>query len=354
MQALQEWVWAAAATYLARQLIFATNLLPTAPCARPAVTLVSQRWRRVFYSEPTLWQWLAVTAAPFPAHPRDTDGEALWLANKQALLDRVAPLVHTAVLRDGGNSNPLQLGSLIRHLQQAPLTQLTIELYRLTEEAVVAMGSLQQLTSLALTSQMLPPVPARLTTATRLAQLPARLPHLRSLTIEAAELPEAAVDSLLALPHLTYLRLHTIVGPLPPMQRLTALAALQHLSLLDESFDGTMTAVPVPEPACFPAIGVYSVCLEEGAEVGWRLGGSCMCRQDSAACQPVLPWRMARGPALAVPQPRHCFISSAPELPLPPSPAGGRCCAGVPAAQSQRTWLGPRAKLLWAEPECQL
>lgn len=129
---------------------------PPAPAAhrRPAVTLVCKRWRSVFYGEPQLWRGLRIQARPFPAHPRDLEGEARWLEGHALLMDRVAPLVQWATLLDGGSRNPLQLAPLLQHLQPT-LERLTVELYRCTREAVQAMERLTQLTCLDIQSRAL-------------------------------------------------------------------------------------------------------------------------------------------------------------------------------------------------------
>lgn len=65
---------------------------PSALLWQPAITLVSLRWHRVFYSEPEFWRSLELTAAS--VNKADGEGQAQqWFAAKALLLHRIGGFV---------------------------------------------------------------------------------------------------------------------------------------------------------------------------------------------------------------------------------------------------------------------
>lgn len=164
---------------------------------------------------------------------------AQWLAAKEALLHKVAPLVAEAAILSGWQEHEIltdsgALACLLACLDPAALTSLDLNVHcplpALVAQAAARLTSLRQLD---LRLEPLDESAAGLLAATS---------GLQQLCMSAARLPDWVVrSSLLALQHLTCLELISVSEPLPPLQSLAALPRLQRFSALEQvSADGGM------------------------------------------------------------------------------------------------------------------
>jgi hypothetical protein len=220
------------------------------------VTLVSKRWRRLFYAEPSLWR--RFTLRP----PAGADADAAWQPTKNAQLARVAGLVAELDVFDlstaAGAGDPAAaarwdvsnpqwgLAAFLRLLPRDNLTVLhiTVNRQQISEHLAAAALGFPQLLTLELGLVQLP---------RNVAALLRQLPRLQRFVYHSGPLPAAVVDSLLQLSTLTSLELHS-AEPLPPLQQLTRLTSLRSLKLSEHDERAEGEALEPPAPAALPCL----------------------------------------------------------------------------------------------------
>ncbi|KAL4425436.1 hypothetical protein ABPG75_009452 [Micractinium tetrahymenae] len=174
----------------------------------------------------------------------------------------------------------LPLSSLLALLApgqlQAPSVGCTM---RISPDALQQALRFTRLQQLSLSAPVLPD-----NTATALAQLP----QLRSLSLRSLQLPASAVQAAARCSGLTSLHLATFLLVLPPLHQLSALSALVHLGLKEDTCEiesleqlvaehsGQHSPMQPPQPAAFPALQTYSFgSVRRPLHVGWATLTSC-------------------------------------------------------------------------------
>lgn len=228
-----------------------------------------------------------------------------WLPGKLAVLRRVAPHVRKLSalgaprgwrLEGGGgsgdDSDDPSLAAVLAGCFPAPasgLTQLVITSIAqpLPACAAAAIGQLSRLAGLAVEAASLPPAPA-------LGAMLAGLPALGTLLLssQGAALPPGLVDAVVQhAPRLTALDLSTAAAPLPPaatLEQLTALSSLSWLALVDGRGQAAADPLPLPPPACFPALEGFEYRVAGLLQVGWSWAAA-HARTPQIACPHACP-----------------------------------------------------------------
>lgn len=289
-------------------------LLPSPLNGRPSIALVCRQWHRVLYEQPALWDKLAIDVPP--AAKLTVEQAAAWLAGKEALLRRVAPLL--AALAVGGE----------------PLSSLAAKAGRSSNsgvEALLAALPLAAVERLSITQRRgggtSPQEPSTVFTPAT-AEAIAALPRLCDLTVGYSRATGHAVKALTALTCLTHLTLHS-TGPVPGVHHLTSLSGLQELELCDGRAGAAAEhSVPLLPAAAFPALrrlaqAAYTLRVRAGT---WPGGAKPLCSEPG-----LRSWTQPAGLPCA----------------STPCPADTRRCGlrGVRAAQPQMPGVRAAAAL---------
>ncbi len=238
-----------------------THLCSFARLEQAAITLVSRRWHRVFYSEPDLWRSLELTAESLDA--AYAEGKARqWFAARANLLRRVGRFVqhlsHSEALEDfdddmlevddsdegqqvklqqlaAASGSQWRLGSsVLAHLSPAALQSLSLEWPTLVAAAAAALARLSSQTQLQIDCGDQQP-------RYLLASL-ASVPQLQCLELRSdVSLPEGLPTELQPLTQLTSLTCESD-GSLPELSVLWPLTRLRNLKWQEEREDGVRHA----------------------------------------------------------------------------------------------------------------
>ena len=250
-------------------------MLTASVCARacrPAVTLVSRRWQRVFYAEPDVWRslqfsYLLPTSIANAGHDLLPSSATDWLASKLRLTKRVASLVTAAAVYGSGyrpgfcqmfttSAAGEATVDILQLLQPSKLMELAIPWRSEWPEAVLhAAARLTGLTKLQLSSWRVPQA-AAITLRS--------LPHLCSLELTAAEdnsssLPDAVI---LVLPQFLRLTSLNLRCARLPQDTATTIASLTQLCSLSLKANNMPQAVLLALPSLPRLVGVTTVGLE--------------------------------------------------------------------------------------------
>ncbi|KAL4443572.1 hypothetical protein ABPG75_011309 [Micractinium tetrahymenae] len=253
--------------------------------AEPSITLVSKRWRDVFFSALGLWKSFTVavpTRVTVQQHEPTIAERQAWADARLSLLQRVAGMVQVVRVPRGDELEGISAGQTARFLRcLSPAAAREVRLQHffdmpLPAEALPALAVLTHLQRLHLASDEL----SGNTTST-LRQLSA---SLCSLSLHADSVSRKLAKVLLQLRQLTCLQLWSH-KPLPRCDwcQLTALQQLAHLGLgQTHSHDGVR--LEPPPPAAFPALASFNYFTEAGT---LQLAGCEMCamQYESSACQ---------------------------------------------------------------------
>ena len=215
---------------------------------------VCKRWQAVLLSTPALWRRLQIDAPDLPAD--EEERWAAWEAAVAHLLRQVAGFAANVQLASRSQREAHWLGSTLRQLQPASVTDMCILAYQLpaSTSALEPLRRLTQLTSLWLSCDGIRHAAAD--PFVGLAHLLPALP-LRSLQLDARGLPQATADALPQLGSLTDLQLVSRAGPLPVLQALTRLVQLRQLHVGDRS-GYALQRDKLPVPADCPALERYA------------------------------------------------------------------------------------------------
>lgn len=269
------------------------------------ITLVSRRWRRVFFSEPALREGLELTARSLGK--AESEGKAQqWFATQASLLRRIGGFVQhlgysqrftTTDYATVSWDDPLidmqqlaaasgmewQLGSVLAHLNPASLRSLYLEWTSVDAAAAAALERLSGLTGLLFECR--DDVPAPL-----LAALPS-LSQLQWLEFRYGNMPEGLST---ALQHLTQLSclICTSDNTLPELTALLPLTRLRTLeweeqreaSLLQADLRQLLARLPQLESCHIESHdsttleASIQVCISWAACYVWgQVGGLCAC-----------------------------------------------------------------------------
>jgi len=216
------------------------SLFPRA--LQDVITLVSRRWHQVFYSEPELWHFLALTVESLDT-AREVGQTRQWFAAKALLLRRIGgfvqhlrcsqllvedshPDAYDGTLIDmqqlaADSGAEWQLGSsVLAHLSPATLQSLRLGWVLVDAGAAAALQRLSSLTQLWIECE--DALPSRIVVAL------ASLPWLLSLELSACDIPLGLPTALQHLTQLTCLVLDSC-SPLPELSAVFALTQLRRL-----------------------------------------------------------------------------------------------------------------------------
>ncbi len=216
------------------------SLFPRA--LQDVITLVSRRWHQVFYSEPELWHFLALTVESLDT-AREVGQTRQWFAAKALLLRRIGgfvqhlrcsqllvedshPDAYDGTLIDmqqlaADSGAEWQLGSsVLAHLSPATLQSLRLGWVLVDAGAAAALQRLSSLTQLWIECE--DGLPSRIVVAL------ASLPWLLSLELSACDIPLGLPTALQHLTQLTCLVLDSC-SPLPELSAVFALTQLRRL-----------------------------------------------------------------------------------------------------------------------------
>lgn len=178
-----------------------------------AITLVSRRWHRIFYSEPELWRSLHLTARSLTAAAAAGQAQQ-WFASKSTLLHRVGGFVQHLVLADRRQTVGAGAGaqwasmqqladqyggwhlssSVLAHLSPGALQSLRLHCEAVDEAAAAALQHFSGLLQLNLHCEG--DVPSCVAAA-----LPS-LPQLQHLELAGSTMPQGLPAALQQLPQL--------------------------------------------------------------------------------------------------------------------------------------------------------
>ncbi len=291
---------------MGRRLRRCRSLLPTTPRSpppsapfpvQPAITLVSRRWHRVFYSEPDFWRCVELVAEPLDRAASQGQARQCFAA-QASVLRRVGGFVQhlccSQVLGTGGDKTPLdtaqlaadsgsewQLGSsVLAHLSPATLQSLRLEWVPVDATLPAALGRFTGLTQLQVDYRgMLP--------SSLLATL-LRLPQLLSLQLSSKEMPGLSA-ALRQLTRLTQLDVASADSPFSTVFALTRLRKLgwheQRWSVLEFDLQHVLARLPQLESWCISSFSSGRAHMQVGslthgstmAQARWLLNAGATC-----------------------------------------------------------------------------